>query len=182
MKKSKLIIAALAVLVFGITTAAADPNDFKNAIGIFGLASLESESNSVGGLQYQRWVTEKIGFQVEGSVYYDPENTYYSFDSNLNFELQYKLYQTNIGARNASVLYAWALIGASGTAGSEFNSSRDEYVPTGPYFDANVGLGFGFDLNFINHLSVPIQFGFLGKFPNELAAGFSVGAGIRYRY
>lgn len=179
MKKIKLIIAALAVLTLGISAVSANPNDYHNAVGIFAITDFEE--NAVGGIQFQKWVTDKIGFQIEGSIFYNAD-TYKSFSANFNAEMQYKLFQTNMGEKNASVLYAWVLAGGKGNSTDWYDESAGKRVNGETLFNATLGLGFGFDFNFINHLSVPIQFGFMGTFPNTLAAGFAIGTGVRYRF
>ena len=48
--------------------------------------------------------------------------------------------------------------------------------------NAIASAGFGFDFIFFDHLSVPVQFGFMGTFPNEPKVGFCGGIGVRYSW
>lgn len=186
MKKSIMVAIAFCIAgVVGMSAASANPLDFENAIGIYGMVAQNTE---VYGIQYQRWVSDKVGLQFLGSVYYNPTTGYISnpLDYNVSAEVQYKLFETPFGERSGTCLYAWGLAGHRGyiknsyliseTTG-ETEKSASEFKPV-----AIVGMGFGFDIMFVNHLSVPVEFGFLGQFPYDPGFGFSFGSGLRYRF
>lgn len=48
--------------------------------------------------------------------------------------------------------------------------------------NALASVGFGFDFIFFDHLSVPIQFGFMGTFPDDPQVGFCGGIALRYTW
>jgi len=190
-KHLKLSIAIAALILCKISTVSATPMDFKNSVGVYGLFE-----TPVVGIQYQRWCTDRLGFQTTGFVQYDQSDFTYSVKDGLSFslsgELQLKLFETPFGNRSGSILYAWFLAGYHGFATSQYISPVGEwgepgyidgyYQSTGFKSNAILGIGFGFDIMFLNHLSIPIQFGFAGEFPTNTNAGFCVGTGIRYRF
>src|SRR5574344_1392983 len=108
MKKFGKLAAFVCALSFaGMAAASANPVDSDNAIGISFLGTTET---AMYGLQYQHWFTDKIGMQVEGSAYYNPDNNFYSgyvLNYDICAEFQYKLYETSLGERSATNLYAW---------------------------------------------------------------------------
>ena len=191
MKKSfKVFLAATVFAVCGIIPLSAEPLEFKNSVGIYALIQTQ-----VMGIQYQRWCTDRLGFQTTGYIFYekakwDGDNN--EFNASLSGELQLKLFETPFGKRSGSVLYAWFLGGYHGFTKEKWidpvgNYEDADYVPgyysnDGYHSNAILGLGFGFDIMFLNHVSIPIQFGFSGEFPNDTSAGFCVGAGVRYRF
>jgi len=65
---------------------------------------------------------------------------------------------------------------------SDGNYTADYTKDSGLLADAMLGIGFGFDFMLFDHISIPLQFGFEGEFPNEISAGFCIGTGIRYRF
>ncbi len=191
MRKSLKLLAVSAVLAFcGLHSLSAEPLDFKNSVGIYGLMQTQ-----VMGIQYQRWCTERLGFQTTGYIFYEKakwEGDNSEFNASLSGELQLKLFETPFGKRSGSILYAWFLGGYHGFTKQQWVDAvgtyedatyQPGYWQDGKYYsNAILGLGFGFDIMFLNHISIPIQFGFAGEFPNDMNAGFCVGAGVRYRF
>ena len=164
----------------------ADPLDFKNAVGVFILGNVSSDEPGVKGIQYQRWCTDKLGFQTEGFVTYG--NRYddiSAYDFSLDAELLLKLYETPKGFRFASTLYAWGLVGIHGFNQISYVEDKNagqynyKYINEGFRSDVMLGIGFGFDVMMLNHISIPFQFGFEGEFPNATSAGFCLGTGLR---
>lgn|SRR5574344_718873 len=185
MKKLGKVLMMMCILTsFGVVSAFANPIDSDNAIGVFIMGTTES---SVYGLQYQHWFNDKIGMQMEGAAYYNPD-VYYGkeLQYNISAEFQYKLYETALGERSATNLYAWLLAGHHGYIANESTydagTGTNVYTSTGFCANAIVGLGFGFDIMFLNHISIPVQFGFMGEFPNDPTIGFAFGSGLRYRF
>ena len=189
MRKIKLLLCAAALFMAGSSFLAADPLDFKNSVGVFILGNVTSETLSVKGIQYQRWCTDRWGFQTEGFVTYDAQSWQDSlptYDFSLSGEVLLKLYETPKGYRFASTLYTWGLVGVHGFNDVVYenfpNSSTGHYVDEGFMFNTVLGLGFGFDVMMLNHISIPFQFGFEGEFPNKTSAGFCLGTGVRYKF
>ena len=61
-------------------------------------------------------------------------------------------------------------------------SFNDVYKKETFYNDAVASLGFGFDFTFFGHLSIPVQFGFMGTFPDDPQVGFCGGIALRYTW
>ena len=191
MKKFKILVC-MTVLLSGLSALCADPLDFKNAVGVFLLGNI-STTPHVKGLQYQRWITNSIGFQTEGYVSYDSKvyTDLQQYDFSVSGEFLVKLYETPHGYKFGSTLYAWALAGFHGFNKINYTYESDidgeYYTPgynwdTGFKGDVMLGIGFGFDVMLFDHISIPLQFGFEGEFPNDISAGFCLGSGIRYKF
>jgi hypothetical protein len=182
-KTGKIITGIFIGILFSGVSAWANPLDFNNAVGIFGMVN---SATNVYGIQYQRWY-DRAGFQIEGAAYYDPSSeAAKTLDYNIAAEFQYKLYDTTWGTRAGTCLYAWILAGHRGFIDNtwSWNDETGDSEKTDSTFYANAvaGIGFGFDIMFLNHLSVPVQFGFMGQFPCEPAVGITFGTGLRYRF
>ncbi len=178
MKKGiKILLASLAIFACGTVSAFAAPLDYESAVGVSILTTFETVN--VGGLQYQRWINDKFGFQVEGSIFYEPD---YDFDYNIAAEFQYKLFETPMGTKNATILYGWVLAGHRGFQNTSYDYVTDVRTKDKFMADALLGVGFGFDVMLLNHISIPFNFGIVGEFPNKPAAGFCLGSGVRYRF
>lgn len=178
MKKGiKILLASLAIFACGAVSAFAAPLDYESAVGVSILSTLDNIS--IGGLQYQKWITDKIGFQTEGSIVYQPN---YNLDYNVAVELQYKLFETPMGTKNATILYAWFLAGHRGFQETDYDYATNTRTKQKFNADAIAGIGFGFDVMLLNHISIPFNFGIVGEFPNDCAAGFCLGSGVRYRF
>lgn len=183
-KLTKLATLVCALSFLGGAVAFANPIDSDSAIGVFAMGSSEI---GVYGLQYQHWFNDKIGMQLEGYAYYNPNVSYDDvLQYNICGEFQYKLYETCLGERSATNLYAWGLIGhhAYIKNTTNYDSATNTSTMTSSGFCPSIvgGFGFGFDVMFLNHISIPVEFGFLGEFPYNQSVGFVFGSGIRYRF
>lgn len=182
MKKNvKFIIAICFVLAGAVSAVSATPLDFDKSVGIYGLIGFDSEPET-GGIHFQQWFDNGIGYQVQGYIYYSQNggSNPAEYTYNVSAELNLKLYETPMGNRSATILYAWFLGGHKGFAENRYIDG--DYKSSGYLCDFTLGLGFGFDIMFMNHISIPIEFGFAGEFPNAPNAGFVIGTGIRYRF
>lgn len=146
--------------------------DFKNALGAFFLLT----EDPIGGLEYQRWLNDKVGLTAQVSLFYNKysysNTTVFNYAFNLQTDISLYRFETKNFASN---LYSWFLVGTNGAARTEEGKT---------YFSPNVilGAGFGFELIFWKHLSIPIQMGYVGAFPSSNYMNFSVGSGIRYKF
>lgn len=193
MKKLVKAILAAAVLAFGgIAGLSANPLECKNAIGVYALIS-----DSVFGMQYQRWFTERFGVQFTGYGYFNSNpNIFYveetsdtpEYSFSIAVEPQIMLFETAISEKTAVRLFAWGLVGYHGYSEAEWISSSESETGTGYYKNkgyfnnVNLGLGAGFEFMFLKRMSIPIEFGFVGAFPNDSYTTFTVGSGIRFRF
>lgn len=200
MKKNVNFFCVMVVFLFGgIFALSANPLEYKNALGIYGLAP-----QSVGGLQYQRWFNDRIGaqFQVFGvyeDVYHvsNKVGTYYpNYSISASAEFQINLFETAISEKTAVRLFGWGLAGYYGhnkldydyveATGEKDTESYVEgysiYTDSGLLNSVNLGIGFGFEFMFLNRISIPLEFGFAGSFLNDTGVSFSVGSGLRFRF
>ncbi len=172
MKNKKVFIALAVLLILSCSLAFADENLFSNAAGFYGMVWPES---GVGGLQYQHWF-KHLGMQfTAGGWAQSYSGQISSVDCALTAELQGKLYSHFFSPKFGSIFYAWALAGFHG-----YTDNQDGdliFYPNGA-----VGFGLGIELIFIQHISIPVQFGYSGEFPHNMNFGFSFGSGLRYRF
>lgn len=200
MKKIVKVFCVMSAFLFGgIFALSANPLEYKNALGIYGLAP-----QSVGGLQYQRWFNDRLGaqFQVFGaysnsSHYNESTNSYipnYSFSASAEFQVN--LFETAISEKTAVRLFGWGLAGyyghneidsdyieSSGEEGTEsYVAGYFVYSDSGLLSRINLGFGFGFEFMFLNRISIPLEFGFAGSFLDDTGVSFSVGSGLRFRF
>lgn len=156
----------------------------KNAIGAYFLGS----QSPIGGIQYERRFNNVVSMKSNGYIFYNTQNSFFehSLDYNINAEFDFRMYEYAWRESFASRLYAFVLVGHRGFVDN--NSYYDEnlynyvYVP-GDYHATAIGsIGFGFDLFFYDHLSIPLQVGFMGSFPNDPYAGLCIGTAVRYSF
>lgn len=200
MKKNIKIFCVMSIfLVSGIFALSANPLEYKNALGAYGLIP-----RSVGGLQYQRWFNDRFGaqFQVFGayddSYYYNKNTNSYipNYSVSASAEFQVNLFETAISEKTAVRLFGWGLAGyyghndidyhyikPIGTEGTEsYVDGYEVYSDSGLLSTINLGFGFGFELMFLNRISIPLELGFAGSFLNNTGVSFSVGSGLRFRF
>jgi len=177
MKKNSIALFLVTVL-FSCVSLYANPVDANSAVGVTAMGTTRA---GVYGLQYQHWFNNRFGMQTEGFAYYNPDS-----NEELNYlicgEFLIKLYETQLTERSASNLFVWILAGHRGYSEKEYDYNTGKTLYSGFCPDALAGVGFGFDIMFLNHISFPVQFGFLGEFPYDTSVGFSLGTGIRYRF
>ncbi|MCR4954304.1 MAG: hypothetical protein K6A43_09540 [Treponema sp.] len=195
----KLIIAGMILALSSVmclsAEEAAEPKkalEAKNGVG----ASYYSPdfnnlglNNFLGGLCYQHWFTDRIGLEVGGAVTWTPSDNQDPLYYNIYAEGDFVLYSSELSKYFASRLYAWTILGHTGTTTSEYVPAvyaDDDYTHPvtesyykDPVFAPNfrAGLGFGFDIIIYRHISIPLKFGFTGSLTG---AGFTFGGGIKY--
>lgn len=184
MKKSiKFLVILSAILGLGVANLSAHPLEAKTAVGIYGMSTTETNNASAYGLELQQWFTPKLAVTVLGSAFYQ-DNEWYSrpFNANVSLQLTYSLIESQFGNHFGSRFFAYALGGYSGYG--ENVKSNDAKAENKIVYSHNalVSLGFGFEFLMFDHLSIPLTFGFAGEFPNDPAAGFCLGAGVRYAF
>ncbi len=200
MKKNvKIFCVMIIFLVGGIFALSANPLEYKNSLGIYGLIP-----QNVGGLQYQRWFNDRFGaqFQVFGeynnhSSYNEKTNDYiasYAFSASAEFQV--RLFESAISEKTAIRLFGWCLAGyyghndidydyikPIGTEGTEsYVKGYNVYSDSGLLSSVTLGIGFGFELMILKRISIPLEFGFAGSFLDDPGLSFSVGSGLRFRF
>lgn len=154
--------------------------DFPNGLGAYLILS----SKMYGGLEYMRWVNDRFGLQTQISLYWidDTSSREFIFDLNEQFDLRLARFETK---NFASILYAWASVGFTGSFNYSPSSPSSTTSASGFAPSLLAGFGFGFDLIFFRHLSVPIQMGYLGEFgsgSSDRWINFAFSTGIRYKF
>lgn len=180
-KLLKIIGAAFVLFTCSAVTVAADPMDYKNSLGMYVMAATDSM-----GLQYQTWINNKVGLQVQGYATYR-NNSFTeidTYDCSISTQLLWNLFENPISEKTAINFYAWGLVGYRGYNTIAYIGEADDVhaSDTGILSQAAVGLGFGFEFMFLRHLSIPLEFGYAGRFINNTWMGFTVGSGLRYRF
>ena len=177
--KKLIIMAAMLLSLAGAVFANGLEN--KNAIGIYVIGS----ESAVGGIQYERHFTDLISTKFGVYAMYDNNSTYNPYDVNFSVETDFKLFETNWKDKVASRLFAYALAGYMGSGEYSIDYSAEDPETTKKYIksnDAVASLGFGFDFIFFDHLSIPVQFGFMGTFPDTPNVAFCGGIALRYTW
>ena len=190
-KSTKIISVLLALSLLSSTSLFAkeidDVSEFNSSIGVYTLAGV-SAGIGLWGLQYQHWFNNRIGAAFDFSALYNsdltdaPQNKMFV---NFNAEFDYALYRFELSNDVASQLYLWALGGVEfkDKLVYEYTSEGYQEINTDSVLvNAVVGLGFAFDFTFYKHISVPVQIGFLGTFPNDTCFDFCLGTGLRYSF
>lgn len=180
----KLILAGLFTIVCASGTAFANGLDNKNAIGMYIIGA----ETPIGGIQYERRFTDLFATKFGTYIYYSsPNNTDTPIECNFTVEPNFTLFETAWKDKVCSRLFAFGLLGYDYAKKNETHWDDTVYKrvvdSTKNQHSFIAGAGFGFDFTFFGHLSVPIQFGFMGNIngtdPN---VGFCAGTAIRYSW
>lgn len=181
---NKKLKIAVIFAIFGIQIAAlnANPIDNKTAVGVYYTSALNSDANAYG-LEFEQWITPKVSLGIIGAAFYNRNSDY---AVNANLQVKYSLIEGDFNEHFSSRLYAYGIVGYTGWSSTTYDYLNFDY-PQGEsittyYNDIFTSLGFGIDFILIDHLSLPINFGFAGRFPERISAGFCLGTGIRYSF
>ena len=181
MNKSIKRIIIVSVFAICFSKLFASGIDKKNSIGIYFIIA----DNSIGGIQYEHRfsdiVSEKFG------IYAFYNDTYFQstpLDMTFTAQTDFALYQADWNRCIASRLFAYVLAGYNGKIIRNYDYTGNEKKLIFEDFQHNAILstGFGFDFIFFEHLSIPIQFGFMANFPYDSKIGFCGGSALRYSW
>ncbi len=213
-KLSKILFLFLLFSLFIVISATADDenifNTYDNALGGFFGPIAGS------GLSHQHWFGKVGFQYAAGLFYYPEEQELYAispyytadpvnvdeFTYNIGVEVQYMLYEDSYGDWFDGCLYLFLggmHIGVMRTTyyyeevtvnpedGSPYKEYRNTSVSEPVYVPGLAGgLGFGFELVFFDHFSVPFEIGIGGTWEfgsiMPVDAGLNPQAGIRYRF
>ena len=175
MKKLLLTIAAVFMLTGGLF---ANGLENKNAIGVYVLGS----EQAVGGIQYERRFSDLISTKFGVFAFYNNDSYSDPFDLNLTVETDFTLFENNWRDKICSRLFAYAMLGYIANIERGYDYVNAVQKTEKFHNNAMASLGFGFDFIFFEHLSVPIQFGFQGTFPDDTQVGFCGGIALRYTW
>ena len=175
----KLLIAA--ALVFALCGGLfANGLENKNAIGMYVLGG----DTSVGGIQYERRFSDLISTKFGVFAFYNNDTYSDPFNANFTVETDFTLFENNWKDKICSRLFAYGMVGYVGQLERtwDYEKAEGSQKTEKMHNNALASLGFGFDFIFFDHLSVPIQFGFMGTFPDDTQLGFCGGIGLRYAW
>lgn len=216
MKKRSIKTLLLILLMFVIFVTAAAADEGKNVFETYDDALGGFFGPIAGsGLSYQHWFGN-FGIQTAAGLFYYPEEAgayatspnytanpvdVDEFTYNIGVEAQYMLYDdsysdwfdgslylflggTHSGAFRTTYTYEEVLIPTEGEPYKEFQNtgvSDPRFVP-----GMSAGFGFGFELVFFDHFSIPIEIGLSGTWEYgswvPVDAGLYPQAGFRYRF
>ena len=179
MKRIFIISILFLAFLFPLTAERRNENNdyYNRAIGgkFVGLPN-----SFIGGITYQQWLPNDMGFEVAVGFVSNENTAYYNFEG----EFQKLLFVDDFGKRSLSSLYLWANAGLNSLEEIIEESSEEnnynEKISIHPNFF--VGVGFGMEMTYFEHFSVPVTLGFEVEFPREFAIGFTAGIGLRYRF
>ena len=171
MKKLTVIFLLVIMLlspVFAENSVEANREDGKIALGMQGLMG----AFSMVGLSYQQWFGNS-GITISAGL----DNQHI----NALAEYQYCVYASGLTDNLNSRLYVWAAGGVNLRNDSIYNSttnqSHDEF-----HVNAIAALGIGIEFVWWNHLSIPVQFGYIAEMPYDVEMSFCVSTGVCYRF
>lgn len=154
--------------------------DNKNAIGFYVLGS----QSTIGGIQYERRFSDLVSAQFNTYVFYNTNTTWSNIlDYNINAQLNFRLFEYAWKNVFASRLFAYAMIGHRGFIENVYDYETYDFKPSEDFSATMIGsAGFGFDIILYEHLSLLLEFGFMGSYPNDAFAGICIGSGVRYAF
>ena len=179
--KKLILLTTLFVLGSGLF---ANGLENQNAIGVFVLGT---DEQAVGGIQYERRFTDIVSTKLGVFAFYNEKSYSDPFNMSVSLETDFTLFENNWKDKIGSRLFAYGMVGYIGKIERTFeyidgNSSFEPKRTDTMHNNMAASIGFGFDFIFFEHLSVPIQFGFMGTFPDDPQVGFCGGIGLRYSW
>ena len=183
-KMIKILIAAGALLMGSVAGVFASPLENKNALGLYVLGG----EPVVSGLQYERRYNDIVSQKFDLFVVINPESTSILLDKynvNFNTELDFTLFKAPWGDHFGSRLFAYGLAGYQFRSVNTYEYDRDagkEIYGVKTTNQLILGGGFGFEFLIADHLSIPVQLGFIGAVFDDPCANFCAGIAIRYSW
>jgi hypothetical protein len=176
--KILVLILSLALLSSTIFADSSPFLNYANSLGVYA-SFLGGQDVPAAGLAWNTWLN-RHGVQVWGGGYYQNANYYY----NISAAWRYMLLNVKFNEWFASNIFTTVSAGYFG-AGNESrpaNTSTGASELNGSFLHyGGLAAGFGVELLFFEHFSIPIEFGYAGQFPN-ISLGFSGGIGLLYRF
>ncbi|MCR4940973.1 MAG: hypothetical protein K5930_12840 [Treponemataceae bacterium] len=165
--KKILILSLILLFALGPCFAEEPELDGKIALGMgFGVGEF-----SMVGLQYHQWLGSHGIFATVG-LSDDHKSALLGY--------QFCVYETSFTDILNSRLYVWVDGGADYMTYSQFSYDGGDPSPESQ-FNAVAAGGIGMEFVWWHHLSVPVQFGYVAKFPNNTSMSFYFTSGVRYR-
>lgn len=181
MNKSVKKIIILGIFALCFSKIFASGLDKKNSIGIYVIGA----EQTIGGIQYEHRfsdiISEKFGIYA---FYTNDDYSTTPLDITFTAQTDFTLYKADWNRCISSRLFAYILGGYNGKIVQTYEYTETATTLASSEFQNNAiaSAGFGFDFIFFDHLSVPIQFGFMADFPYSPHIGFCGGAALRYSW
>jgi len=192
MKKTiKLIMSGLLLLTTVLPAFAKEKEETTWDVNSTALGTSVTiiPEHPIYGLCVQHW-WDNFGIDFTAGGYYSKDwkgNPESSVCASLKPEFQ--VYKTDPTKKHMTKVYIWGLVGFTGSIststvydGCSADGTYQTKEVTETPFDAVAGFGFGAELLFWRHLSIPLEVGFAGGFPSEPAFGFTGSCGLRFRF
>ena len=181
MKKNlKLFLSGILFLSLSVLPLFADEKnsceDWDLSSTALGTSVTFAPEHFIYGLNVQHWWNAfGLDFTLGGnySKNFDGSDESYICAS---FKPMLQVYKTDPSKTYMAKVYIWGLTATTGQILAEGKT-----VIKTP-FDAIFGFGFGTEIISWKHLSLPIEVGFAGGFPNDPAFGFCSSFGLRFRF
>ena len=192
MKKKTIFMFLVFALASSLVCAQTNEQDIYNhSLGFIYKYDSNVES-MLGGIAYQHWFDNGIGLQGTVAANYIHSADYFlSLDMEVSFQLYKKTFESKHypNPRSIStVLYTWLSCGYLQYPTREYydgligGSSDIEYRET-TVKALCPGLGFGLELIFFEHFSIPFAIGFLANIDEgKISSNFAYSSGFRYRF
>ena len=180
----KLAMAAIIAVTCSCPSLFASGLDNKNAVGMYIIGS----ETPIGGIQYERRFTDLFSTKFGTYVYYTkPDKSDTPIEFNFTVEPDFTLFETSWKDKVCSRLFAYGLAGYDYALINETHWDDHTYkwvVDSKKNRHSLIaGAGFGFDFTFFGHLSIPLQFGFMGTLNDtDPNIGFCAGIAVRYAW
>ena len=183
-KIPKIICAVFGMFVLCTLGAAAHPLENKNAIGLRVLGGGSNYGGAcVGGIQYERRFSEIISMKFDVFGYATPDKSYSENAAvSVSSEIDFKLYQARWGEHCGSRLFAYILGGYNGVSNVSYtDGNSDTYAAK--WSSSLIGsAGVGMEFLLADHISIPIQIGFIGALIDNPCASMCGGIAMRYSW
>jgi hypothetical protein len=181
MKKRKTALA-IACILFVSSALFAAGND-----------TLNKYSNSIGaqfgrlsgiGLSYQKRISDLDAVQTTAYISYDGDSSWSLLEYVVGLEYQHTIYSDFYSDWFVGQLYVFGAVNHFGSIAPDYDTSNMSYEP-----GFGVGGGVGVEILFLDHFSMPIEFGYGAfwstdgsTFLEQLELGFVGQVGVRYRF
>jgi len=188
MKKSARLFVTAMVLFLGITASvtASEKREWifhDNACGAK-FFTWNSSDNGIYGLNYQRWFENNVGLETTFGGSFNPSERSDNYLC-VNGQIQYRIFQSATDRPFVGQFYFWGMGGyicAQKTTWTYNYETNESDRKTKIINNACGGLGIGAEIVFWERISIPVEFGLCGDFPDVPNIGFSASSGIRFRF
>lgn len=169
-------IICLILSIFCFCTFLSAENQVKYPKSAFGFEIYQGLDSGVIGLTYQEWFDNNWGFQGTAGAIKDDA---FLYSIELQLQRLFKVDQYN--NRISTALFGWTNAALVSVQSENYNDETEVYeITTSP--GLLLGVGFGIEMTFFEHISVPFRFGINGQLLSNPGMNIGFGVGILYRF